>query len=443
MASDFGFPAYSGTETHAFISYKKVNEERVAKYAKALHDRGLNIWYDQLGNTGIKLTSNWKKSISVNLTYSSAVIAFVSRDFFSSPGFMMDELNFSLDNSPDNLIIVLLDEISRSDVSAEHHMLLHNIKEHQCLEAYNMEFDTVIDQLYACASDLLANESRNISGEKEAFNKGKSFKHITIPSSSGSKIFQKYKGWVIGAVAAVAAVAALALLPGLKPETPEPPEIPTAPVDGAAFDPNANYQEGDIFTMGTFEQDNDLDNGAEPIEWRVLKVEGNRALVLSQYGLIYRPVHDKWESVTWEYTTIRTWLNGDFLYENFSADERQHIPETYIENNSNPKHYTSGGNDTYDCVFLLSYEEAEEYLHTTKDRQCAPTTYALEEARGRLSEDAVNALGEESDGWWLRTIGKSTDWNCRMRGEGTLNVDGAVVSRTYFMIRPAFYVDLY
>ena len=36
---------------------------------------------------------------------------------------------------------------------------------------------------------------------------------------------------------------------------------------------NLKYSAGDIITFGSYEQDNDTSNGAEPIEWRVLDVQ--------------------------------------------------------------------------------------------------------------------------------------------------------------------------
>ena len=45
---------------------------------------------------------------------------------------------------------------------------------------------------------------------------------------------------------------------------------------------------GNIVAFGRYEQDNDLTNGPEPIEWIVLDVvdgEKTKALLLSKYGL--------------------------------------------------------------------------------------------------------------------------------------------------------------
>ena len=46
---------------------------------------------------------------------------------------------------------------------------------------------------------------------------------------------------------------------------------------------NSGLKVGDSFTFGSYEQDNDLNNGTEPIEWQVLAIENNRALLISRY----------------------------------------------------------------------------------------------------------------------------------------------------------------
>ncbi|MBQ5607687.1 MAG: hypothetical protein IIU86_01525 [Oscillospiraceae bacterium] len=64
-------------------------------------------------------------------------------------------------------------------------------------------------------------------------------------------------------------------------------------------------ESGDVITFGTYEQDNNLDNGAETIEWLVLNREGNKALVISKYCLEQMPFNNTLAPVTWENCTIR------------------------------------------------------------------------------------------------------------------------------------------
>lgn len=62
---------------------------------------------------------------------------------------------------------------------------------------------------------------------------------------------------------------------------------------------------GSTIRFGSCEQDNRLSNGAEEIEWLVLAVEGDKALLVSRYGLEPRPYNeelyltDSRKKVTW------------------------------------------------------------------------------------------------------------------------------------------------
>ena len=50
---------------------------------------------------------------------------------------------------------------------------------------------------------------------------------------------------------------------------------------------------GDIISYGSYEQDADESNGKEPIEWLVLDVDGDKALMISKYGLDAKPYNTK------------------------------------------------------------------------------------------------------------------------------------------------------
>lgn len=78
---------------------------------------------------------------------------------------------------------------------------------------------------------------------------------------------------------------------------------------------------GDIITFGHYEQDNDLNNGEEPIEWIVLKtdVKKNRVLLLSRYGLDAHHFDVDTYYYGWDKSEIRKWLNSTFLKSAFSA----------------------------------------------------------------------------------------------------------------------------
>lgn len=108
-------------------------------------------------------------------------------------------------------------------------------------------------------------------------------------------------------------------------------------------------ESGDIITFGTYEQDGQLSNGNEDIEWIVIMRDGNKALVISKYCLEQKPFNSILASVTWKDSTIRTWLNNDFYNNAFSSDERNKIFNTT---------FLTDEIETTDKVFLLDEEDA-------------------------------------------------------------------------------------
>ncbi|MBQ4312584.1 MAG: toll/interleukin-1 receptor domain-containing protein, partial [Clostridia bacterium] len=79
MAQDFGFVAYDVDncgDPFVFISYKSDDWERVAVYARYLHDHGVNVWYDN----GLHAGSDWESYLMsvIEKPNCRAVLLFVS-----------------------------------------------------------------------------------------------------------------------------------------------------------------------------------------------------------------------------------------------------------------------------------------------------------------------------------------------------------------------------
>ena len=103
--------------------------------------------------------------------------------------------------------------------------------------------------------------------------------------------------------------------------------------------------------MGEYPQNCGLEK--EPIEWIVLKEEKNRCLCISKCLLDTKPYHNLSENVTWKDCTLRNWLNHEFLTTAFSDEEREKI---LLSDVANP------AQNTQDYIFLLSFDEIEEYF---------------------------------------------------------------------------------
>lgn len=193
---------------------------------------------------------------------------------------------------------------------------------------------------------------------------------------------------------------------------------------------------GDVIKFGSYEQDNDLSNGTEAVEWQVLNIENDRALLISRYALDAKPYNEEWTRVTWENSSLRKWLNGEFLHLVFDPAERARVLPVLNPNPANPTTGMPGGNDTEDHIFLLSIDEAAAYFQDDETRQCIGTEYALENGR-----PYVNEINGES-WWWLRTRGSSSKTASLVCFSGYVNTVGFGVNNFGGYLRPVFWLDL-
>ena len=205
-------------------------------------------------------------------------------------------------------------------------------------------------------------------------------------------------------------------------------------------------QSGRQITFGHYPQTaNGNDN--TPIEWLILARDEQKILIVSKYGLDAQPYNKDYTSVTWETCTLRTWLNGTFYNKAFSSAEQAAILTTNVDNSKNQCYSgwnTSGGNNTQDKVFQLSYAEANKYFGVTYDNsnnmksRVAPTAYAI--AQGAYIDSDGKADDDNDIGWWLRSPGTYQDCAVNVNADGfhfnysVLNDSGSV--------RPALWVNL-
>lgn len=186
---------------------------------------------------------------------------------------------------------------------------------------------------------------------------------------------------------------------------------------------------GDKITMG-----NCVQNGteAEPIEWRVLKVESDRVLVISEYAIDNLKYNENWITGTkWEDCTLRKWLNDWFPCHAFSEEEYENILNVKVSHPKNPKFGTVCGFSTEDRIFCLSAEEAEEYFANDEQRVTVSTKYA--ERRGATAGTTC---------WWLRTLGKTASSAMFVNRDGKMSEFGIDVSDKHISVRPAMYIKL-
>ncbi|MBP0983290.1 MAG: toll/interleukin-1 receptor domain-containing protein [Oscillospiraceae bacterium] len=190
---------------------------------------------------------------------------------------------------------------------------------------------------------------------------------------------------------------------------------------------------GDIITFGSYEQDNNLSNGAEPIEWVVLERNNEYVKVISKDILDSVPFHKYSEDVQWKDSYIHEWLNNDFYNTAFSAEEKEQIITTgEIVDHSIMKLWSD--------VVLLNlkdilayyggeayYNEYEEYYKSSK-LIAEATPYAL-------------ANGCDEGSWWLEDIGQS-QWGysaVAVRNDGTVSDMG--IQTDFCGVRPVIEIS--
>ena len=191
----------------------------------------------------------------------------------------------------------------------------------------------------------------------------------------------------------------------------------------------------DIVTFGHWEQDNDFDDGPEPLEWLVLERDAETVKLISLNVLRQEPFHDEYGRVTWETCSLRPWLNGEFMEQAFTPWEQEQLVLTTVTADANPEYGTDAGNDTQDRVWLMSAKEALTYFDTDAERIACPTEWGVNHGC-RPSGDAGACF------WVLRTPGRNQENISAVNWDGEVSCDSDYAVYSGFTIRPMIAVRL-
>ena len=248
------------------------------------------------------------------------------------------------------------------------------------------------------------------------------------------------------------------------------PADPTC--DGVNFYGQCAKLKGTI-TFGRYPQESDT---PEPIEWRVLDMNDNgQILIISEKVLDAKPYnmtshYIDWEDITidntiitWENSTIRSWLNGyDVFYNNdginfrsdnfidaaFTAAEQAIIVTSNVPDHPNPNHTTTLGNATTDRIFLLSIAEAQNYFSSDSARRVDATHHTVQKGAFVVGSQSKKYTdnGTCTDAhcfayWLLRSPGRSADFAAFVHLDGSVSLDGIDVSYKSVGVRPALWVN--
>ena len=203
---------------------------------------------------------------------------------------------------------------------------------------------------------------------------------------------------------------------------------------------------GDVIKFGAYEQDDDMNNGAEPIEWVMLSADNKRIMAISKYVLDRLPydrltwssvikdedgcVYTEGDNVEWD--SIIDWLNNVFYKRAFTKNERKMIGYTSVNKEEDAEDGETIVLKPYEYKVALLTEEIlldERYGFSSDQyaedimRRCSPTEYAI--AQGvRVSDVYRTKDGKKACSWW----GMQTE---RWRNGCIVSADGSIYHHSY------------
>ena len=184
----------------------------------------------------------------------------------------------------------------------------------------------------------------------------------------------------------------------------------------------ASANVGDVVNFGNYQ--------GTDIPWLVLEKTASKMLLLSADCLDCMSYNNWFGDVTWDKSTLRSYLNFDFYKEAFSNVERASISETTVSPTKNPNYSSAINLDTQDKLFLLSVEELEKYLPQPSDKKAEVTAHL----KHKLPFDSDKCR------WWLRTTGEKNSQITYVDADGIIGYEGDIATTQYNAIRPAKWI---
>ena len=463
------YPAYRGKGPYIFVSYAHKDSDRVFEEIKKFNEAGYNVWYDE----GISPGNEWTKEIATALSNCTVFVVMITPTSAVRRN-VQNEINFAITKHKRFIAIHLekteLPDDMQLQIGTLQAIMKYNMSEEEYVFKFCEAFEkSGLERKHKAESET---EADPVTGSEAAPEK----KDISIPKKTkkvsliiggliavvlvalGSAIFfhSKTKPTPVLTVETTEPTQAPMVEPTATPTliptevpTPEPTKAPTPePTEAPTIEPTEAPNEieasietmrldvsaGDVLSFGHYNQDNELGNGLEEIEWIVLEVRGDVALCVSKLGLDAKPYHSKIEAVTWEKCELRRWLNDEFLNTAFTQAEQMQLETITVSADKNPDHPTGTGKDTQDKVFLLSVNEVNTYLSDDNDSRCA--------ASRMTRENGVKTFQEGACRYWLRTPGSDQRKAAFVNGSGKVTSKGETVNYEYNAVRPAIMLNL-
>lgn len=200
-----------------------------------------------------------------------------------------------------------------------------------------------------------------------------------------------------------------------------------------------DYKIGSIISFGYY-------------NWRVLDIQNNAALIITEEIIEQRAYHDTYKDITWADCSLRKYLNGEF-YDKFNMADKSRIISVINKNPDNQWYGSKGGADTRDSIFLLSIEEVCIYFGDSSSKLQNPgknQRYWFERKDENNSKRIARLQGNGwSWWWWLRSPGRVNVKAVYIHGDGNIGIQGNNILKGNISdgkctggVRPALWLNL-
>lgn len=375
--------AYSGDESYAFVSYSHDDRNLVHSIIYMLQGRGYRIWFDK----EIAPASEFPLDISEHLQKSVCVIFLISDAFLHSE-WCKKEMHLCLEYKKE-FLLVFLEEDTRPP---ENYLDLLGFSQ-------NEEYKKIID------------------GKNHMFWKGYQRKY---------EFYEELERWAaFGKVREAVNEEKTSPISKIIDNTSEPKRIDV--VHALHFSDKLLFGRYPTGPKGK----------VEAILWRVIAVEKERILLLSEFLLDAKNFHKENVEVCWASCDLRKWLNKEFYDQAFNAEEKDLILTSQIGMRRNLLYGTDCGAEIEAAVFLLSVEEL--YLYFTENPESAyyqknpfqkvgPKSFMQAKyTQYALKRTSYTNQKSGAGWWWLRTSGEDNTRATVVTSTPEVNMEGYFV----------------
>ncbi len=161
-------------------------------------------------------------------------------------------------------------------------------------------------------------------------------------------------------------------------------------------------------------------------EWRVLDIQHDTALIMTEYIIGQHAYHDAREDVTWADSALRKYLNGEF-YDKFIEPDKARIIPVLNKTPDNPWYGSTGGADTQDSIFLLTIEDVvcKYFGDSSKnlENRSAKQRYWFQK-KDENNDKRRSTFDGRGWWWWLRSPGRDNRRAVYIHGDGNIGIQG-------------------